>query len=99
MDEGEETVTLDELVKRMTKIETMGWALDKCIRTGLQFRRQLFCFTLGKRGTNQEGGGCNRTGLERHQKQQQQRRQRDFRLSYVELVCIILNFLVIHLGK
>ena len=51
----------------------MGWALEKCIRTG----------------------------LERHQKQQQQQQQRkhDFRLSSVELVCTILNCLVIHLGK
>ena len=40
MEEGGETVTLDELVKRMTEIEkltvTMGWALEKCIRTGLE---------------------------------------------------------------
>ena len=38
MEEGGETVTLDELVKRMTVIEkltvTVGWALKKCIRTG-----------------------------------------------------------------
>ena len=71
MEEERETVTLDELVKRVTEIEkltvTMGWALEKLIRTG----------------------------LERHQKQ----RQRDFRLSSVELVCTILTFLVIHLGK
>ena len=69
MEEGGEAVTLDELVKRMTDIEkltvTMGWALEKCIRTG----------------------------LERHQKQQQ--RQRYFRLSSIELICTILNFLVI----
>ena len=75
IEEGGETVTLDELVKRMTEIETltatMGWALEKFIRTE----------------------------LERQQKQQQQQRQRDFRLSSVELVCTILNFLVIHLGK
>ena len=73
MEEGGETVTLDELVKRMTEIETltatMGWALEKFI--------------------------C--TELEIHQKQQQ--RQRDIRLSSVELVCTILNFLVIHQGK
>ena len=41
MDEGGETVILDELVKRMTEIETlivtMGWALEKCIRTGRDF--------------------------------------------------------------
>ena len=45
-----------------------------------------------------------RTELEQRRKRQQQRlkrqqqQQRDYRLSYVQLVYTILNFLVVHLG-
>jgi len=56
-EKGGETVTLDELVKRVTEIEkltvTMAWALAKFIRAD-------------------------------------QQRQRDLRLSSVELVCTIV---------
>ena len=44
MEEGGETMTLDELVKCMTEIEklteAMGWALEKFIRTGLERQQQ-----------------------------------------------------------